>query len=99
MVWKVAEAKQKFSEVLRRAALAPQLIHNRDRVVGAVIGPEDVRALLALRSQGRSPLVDALREARQICEEDEEDLVIAPRADRPNSLFESAHARRHQHRQ
>lgn len=99
MVWKVAEAKQRFSEVLRRAEGAPQMIQNRDRVVGAVIGAEDARAFLDFRARGRGPLVDALREAARICEDEREDLLIAPREDRPNPMLEAPSARRHQRRQ
>jgi hypothetical protein len=99
VVWKVGEAKQKFSEVLRRAAVAPQVIHNRDRVVGAVLGAEDARAFMDFRARGRAPLAEELREARRICEEEGEDLLVAPREDRPNPLMEHPHARRHQRRQ
>jgi prevent-host-death family protein len=99
MVWKVAEAKQRFSEVLRRAERAPQVIQNRDRVVGAVIGAEDARAFQDFRARRRGPIGDALREAARICEEEREDLQIVPRADRPNPMLEAPRARRHQRHQ
>ena len=37
MSWSIAQAKQRFSELLRQAAEAPQLIFNRERMVAAVI--------------------------------------------------------------
>ena len=99
MSWKVAAAKQRFSEVLRRAAETPQMIQNRDRVVGAVIGAEDARAFLAFRERSRGSLGESLREAASICEEESEDLTVAPRVDRPNAMFERPNARRHKRRQ
>jgi prevent-host-death family protein len=41
MDWKVAEAKQRFSELLREAVTEPQLIHNRSRLVAVVVGAAD----------------------------------------------------------
>jgi antitoxin (DNA-binding transcriptional repressor) of toxin-antitoxin stability system len=35
--WKVGEAKQQFSEVLRRSEAEPQLIYRRHRLVAAVV--------------------------------------------------------------
>jgi antitoxin (DNA-binding transcriptional repressor) of toxin-antitoxin stability system len=98
MVWKVAEAKQKFSEVLRRAAAAPQIVQNRDRVVGAILGAEDARAFLDFRGRKRAPLREVLREAAQICEEEGEDFTVPQRVDRSNPILERARAGRHQHR-
>lgn len=99
MVWKVAEAKQKFSEVLRRAAAAPQIVQNRNRVVGAVLGAEDARAFIDFRGRKTAPLREALREAAQICEEEREDFILPGRVDRPNPVLERPLAGRHQRRQ
>jgi uncharacterized protein YcgL (UPF0745 family) len=96
MSWKIAEAKQQFSEVLRRAAGKPQLIHNRDRLVGAVIGPEDTAAFLAWKAQQAALLSDAIDEVRRICTEEGYFLELPPRADRKNPLLRVADARRHQ---
>lgn len=41
MSWKIGEAKQRFSEVVRLAEKAPQVIKNRDRVVAVVMNPRD----------------------------------------------------------
>jgi len=99
MVWKVADAKQHFSEVLRKAAVKPQLIQNRDRLVGALIGADDANAFLAFKARGSGSLGSALRDAARICEEEAEDLAIPPREDRPNALLERPRARRHQRHQ
>ena len=99
MSWKVAAAKQKFSEVLRRAAREPQLIHNRDELVGAVIGPDDTAQFLAWRARRATALADAIDEAQRICAEEDYRLELPPRTDRPNALLQVADARRHQRHQ
>ena len=39
--WLTGDAKQQFSEVLRRSEDEPQEIYRRDRLVAAVISAED----------------------------------------------------------
>jgi hypothetical protein len=99
MSWKVGSAKQRFSEVLRKAADAPQRIHNRERLVATVLGPEDSRAFFEWRAERQHPMSELLREARRIAEEEDYELVVPRRADRPNPLLKVADARRHQRRQ
>ena len=98
MFWKVGSAKQRFSEVLRKAADAPQPIHNRERLVATVIGPEDSRLFIEWRRQRRAPMSEALKEARRIAAEESYELTVPPRVDRPNALLMVAYARRHQRR-
>jgi prevent-host-death family protein len=103
--WTIAEAKQHFSDVVRRAAREPQLIVRRERPVAAVIGPgelEEFRAWKASRaSRTTRPLADALAELSRICEEEGYALELPERADRPNPLLPEATraSRRHQRRQ
>lgn len=99
MSWKVGEAKQRFSEVLRKAEDEPQLIHNRERLVAAVIGPTDTKEFLAWREGRRASVADALAQARQICAEEDYALEVAPRVDRENPMLLVADARRHQRHQ
>lgn len=99
MTWKVASAKQQFSEVLRRAAEAPQAIHNRDRLVATVIGPEDSRLFLEWRRQLRAPMSELLREARRIATEEGYSLKVPQRVDRPNAFLMVSDARRHKRHQ
>src|SRR5690242_10907148 len=96
MVWKVGSAKQRFSEVLRRAEEEPQLIHNRDRLVASVLGPEDTKAFLAWRARQSGALAGSLREAQRICEEEGYSFELPRRADRSNPILRVADARRHQ---
>jgi hypothetical protein len=95
MDWKVAAAKQRFSEVLREAATEPQLIHNRDQLVGAVIGRADTEEFLEWRAHRATALGDAIDEAQRICAEEAYRLEVPPRTDRDNPLLRVADARRH----
>jgi len=80
--WKLNQAKQRFSEVVRRAAEEPQLIQNRDRVVAAVIGGEDVELFLEWRTSRRGDTLSAaLDELQAICLDESYELPVATRAD------------------
>lgn len=83
--WKVAEAKQRFSEVVRAAEEEPQLIYNRGRLVAAVVPAEELQEFLAWREwREHSSLGDAFTALRKICAEEEYSFEIPPRKDRPN---------------
>jgi hypothetical protein len=96
--WKIGAAKQQFSELLRRAAETPQAIHNRDRLVATVLGPDDSKLFIEWRKRHSAAMSDALREARQIALEENYSLTVPERADRANALLRVADARRHQRR-
>lgn len=55
MSWNIAQAKQCFSEVVKRAATEPQLIFNRDRLVAAVIDAEQFSAFNRWREDRINP--------------------------------------------
>ena len=100
MTWKVAAAKQQFSEVLRRAEDEPQIIKNRERVVGALIGGDEVEAYLAWRQSQRRPLAAMLARGQLIAAEENVTLEVPPRRDRPNALLSDHHVpARHKRRQ
>ena len=83
MVWKVGEAKQRFSEVLRRAETEPQVIQNRDRVVAVVMSPAAARA----RGKNLAPSMrEALAELRSIAAEAGYTLQVPKRRDRAVEL-------------
>jgi len=85
MEWKIAEAKQKFSELVKAAEDEPQWIFNRDKLVAAVVPAEDLNAFLDWRRQKQGEtLGDAFAKLRRICEEEDYTLDIPPRHDRPN---------------
>lgn len=90
MNWNIAEAKQKFSELIRAAEDEPQLIYNRDKLVAAVVPAEDLQEFLAWRSEKELPsLGDAFAELRRLCEAQEYTLEIPPRQTRPNPFLDA----------
>ena len=87
MNWKIAEAKQKFSELIHSTAKEPQLIYNRDRLVAVVIEADDYQQFLAWReSQRQTTMAEALQELQKLCEEDSYTLIAPQRQDRSNAF-------------
>jgi len=100
MPWKIAEAKQRLSELLRQAADEPQEIANRERVVALVLGEKDMRDFLEWREAQRGEsLAGALAEAQRICAEDGYVLPLEPRRDRLNAALQVNDVGRHKRRQ
>jgi hypothetical protein len=86
--WKVAQAKQRLSEVLRQAAREPQEILNREELVAVVLGTKDLKAFREWqREQGSQSLAEALKVAQRISAEDGYELQLPPRQDRENALL------------
>jgi PHD/YefM family antitoxin component YafN of YafNO toxin-antitoxin module len=85
MSWKVAEAKQNFSRLLREAHHEPQLIYRRDRLVAALVEPETFEEFRRWREErDRATLGERFAELRRICAEDDYDLPTSERRNRPN---------------
>jgi len=86
MDWKIAEAKQKFSELVKAAENEPQCIYNRDKLVAAMIPAEILKEFLGWRHQQKKDrtLAEAFGELRRIAEEEDYTLEIPPRQERPN---------------
>ena len=82
--WKVGEAKQRFSEVIRAVrAVEPQKIYSRDRLVAAVVSPGALELLDGLdRYHATRTLGELFAEAREICAEEEYALDVGERVDR-----------------
>ena len=90
MRWHVAEAKQKFSEVVRATAEEPQLIFNRNRLVAAVVDAKTFQAFQAwYDQQSRSTLAETFAELRRLCAEEAYTLTLPPRQDRANAFVEA----------
>jgi prevent-host-death family protein len=53
MDWKIAEAKQRFSEVVRAAEDEPQRIYNRNELVAAVVSAAEIKEFLTWRDRHR----------------------------------------------
>ena len=61
--WQVGEAKQQFSEVLRRSESAPQLIYRRNHLIAAVVSMDEAKAASASQ---KVMIGDRFKEAREI---------------------------------
>ena len=77
MAWKIGEAKQRFSEVVRRASREPQVIQNREKVVAVVISPEQAAQLRRPRT-----MIEALAELGKIAARTGYGLDLPPRTTR-----------------
>lgn len=94
MHWKIAEAKQELSRLVRAAASEPQWIQNRDVVVAVVIGADQAEAFLDWqKGRDAETLAAALTEVGEIAATDDYVLEIPARADRANALAPSARPR------
>jgi prevent-host-death family protein len=92
MAWKIAQAKQNFSQVIRFAAEEPQYIYNRSRPVAAVIGGETFALFETWRKErmARQPLQQVFSELQALCAEEGYELPENPREDRNNPFAPSS---------
>ena len=88
MKWTVGQARQRFSELLRDALGEPQIITNRDRPVAAVVDGETFRQFEEWRARRRTNLDQCFQELRQICAEEDAEIVVPKRSTRQNSFPE-----------
>jgi PHD/YefM family antitoxin component YafN of YafNO toxin-antitoxin module len=70
MKWTVAEAGDKFADLLQNANKEPQSVFNRNRFVAAVIDAETFEAFEVWRRERRQGVASALDELGDICRED-----------------------------
>jgi prevent-host-death family protein len=90
MRWKIGQAKQRFSEVVRRASAEPQLICNRDRIVAAVVDARSFERLRTLRDEeGRRSLAQAFAEFRAVAKRERYRLALPPRRNRRNAFADT----------
>jgi antitoxin (DNA-binding transcriptional repressor) of toxin-antitoxin stability system len=92
MRWKIGQAKQRFSEVVRRAATEPQLICSGERVVAVVIdagAAERLQAMPARESQ-RS-IADAFEEFREMVKREPYVVKIPSRRSRRHAFADALH--------
>jgi antitoxin (DNA-binding transcriptional repressor) of toxin-antitoxin stability system len=81
--WNVGEAKQQFSEVLRRSETEPQLIYHRSRLVAAVVAVNETSVGAVAR---RVTIADRIREASALFRQENYKLPATRRRARPNSF-------------
>ena len=90
MRWKIGEAKQRFSEVVKRAATEPQLICNRDRVVAAVIDADSAERLsLSRQRRSRKSIGAAFEELRELARRERYRLKTPARTNRRNPFADA----------
>ncbi len=87
MSWNIAQAKKHFSDVVKQAAEEPQLIYNRDQLVAAVINGENFNAFQKWRDRtSQQTLAEEFAELRQLMREENYELKVPPRTNRPNAF-------------
>jgi prevent-host-death family protein len=83
MKWTVAEARDKFADLLQNANKEPQSIFNRNRFVAAVIDAETFEAFEAWQKERRQGVANVFDELKAICQEDDYKLESPKRKNRP----------------
>jgi antitoxin (DNA-binding transcriptional repressor) of toxin-antitoxin stability system len=81
--WNVGEAKQQFSELLRRSERRPQLIYRRNRLVAAVVAIDDEKASALAEPV---TLADRFAEIREVFRREKAQLRVPVRRDRKNDF-------------
>lgn len=88
MSWSINEARQHFAEIIRHAAEEPQLIYSGDQLVAAMIDAEAFNAFKQWQaSHQRKTLAEELAELREIAVEENYELVLPLRTNRPNAFI------------
>lgn len=86
--WNVGEAKQQFSELLRRSESQPQLIYRRNRLVAAVIAMDETK-VSALAE--RATIADRFQQARELLQQEKVRLPLLRRRSRHNDFERTLH--------
>jgi hypothetical protein len=77
--WTIATVRQHLPAVIASAAREPQRVYRRDKLVAAVVHPEQLERLEAAE---RPTLAERFAEAQRICSEDGYTLELPPRTTR-----------------
>jgi len=87
--WRIAEAQQNFSKLVRAAKREPQSIHNRGRLVAVVIDAAVYEEFEAWRrTRKRRSLGDAFAQLRTLVKKELHPLETLPRRDRLNRFID-----------
>jgi predicted house-cleaning noncanonical NTP pyrophosphatase (MazG superfamily) len=90
MIWKIEEAQQQFSEIIKASGATPQVIYQSDHPFVAVIRADLFQEFLKWQQKQQSTsLAEAFEELHQICIEENYTFEIPTRSDRPNPFMES----------
>lgn len=87
--WNVGEAKQQFSELLRRSEHQPQLIYRRNRLVAAVVAVDETKV-----SPMAPPvtIADRFEEARALFQLEKVQMPLLRRRSRKNEFVRTLDA-------
>ncbi|MBE9059960.1 prevent-host-death protein [cf. Phormidesmis sp. LEGE 11477] len=89
MEWKIAQAKQRFSELVQAALAEPQPIYKRNHLVAFVVEADLFQEFLEWQQRRKEKSVaDVFAEVRQVAVEEEFVLEIASREDRSNPFID-----------
>jgi antitoxin (DNA-binding transcriptional repressor) of toxin-antitoxin stability system len=81
--WNVGEAKQQFSEVLRRSENEPQLIYRRKQLIAAVVSVDEAKARTLTKNK---TIAERLAEVREIFRQENYRLPKSRRTTRENAF-------------
>lgn len=84
MNWKIAQAKQQLSKVVRLAQTEPQILQNRDEAVAAVVSAADFARFQEWQRLSSNALSQAFERIREIAKDEDWTLVVPARTDRDN---------------
>jgi hypothetical protein len=83
--WTIATARQGLPKLIASAAREPQAVYRRNKLVATVVSPQLGAELQAAR-QARPTMAEALAELRRICAEEDYELSVPERSNRPASF-------------
>jgi prevent-host-death family protein len=83
--WSIAEARQRFAELIESTAREPQPIYKRGTMVAAMVDAETFLEFLKWKEEQAGRTIDtAMEELRALCEEEGYEFAWPKRGDRPN---------------
>jgi hypothetical protein len=89
MIWTIANARRRFSEVIRAASKEPQAIYNRDTLVAGVVDAKLLKVFLEwLENREKPTIAEAFEELRELACHEDWSFPEPDRSDREEPSFE-----------
>jgi hypothetical protein len=90
--WTMAEARKRLPDVVRAAEREPQVLYRREKIVGAIIGPQELQKLRPDVAAPKGTIEDKFAELRKILDEEGIDSAFPEgfpeRSTRPNPFVD-----------
>lgn len=87
--WILADAKDRFVEILHACVQEPQIVYEQSKPLGVVLGMDFFTNLMSPPApQIRLSIAELLRELREIQKTETAEIEIPIRQDRPNAMLE-----------